>query len=86
MAINPRSKQIAAPVESNWPFGTKNYILFAVALVVIVIGFFLLSQGDTTWTAFFLVLGFCAIMPWAIYAKPGGGTAEPGETDQSESA
>lgn len=57
--------------DSNpWPFGTKNYVLFAVALVVITVGFILLAMGDTTWTAWFLVIGFCALMPWAIFARP----------------
>lgn len=86
MAIKPKSKQAAEPAGSLWPFGKKNYVLFAVALVIIVIGFVLLGQGDTTWTAFFLVLGFCVFMPWAIYARPDSGAADEGEAGSSESA
>ena len=85
MAIKPKSKKALEPAGSLWPFGRKNYILFAVALVVIIIGFVLLGQGDTTWTAFFLVLGFCVIMPWAIYARPNGESTEAGEPGSSES-
>ena len=65
-----KSKQTIETDSNPWPFGTKNYVLFAVALVVITVGFILLAMGDTTWTAWFLVIGFCALMPWAIFARP----------------
>lgn len=86
MAVKPKSKQVAAPAEADWPFGKKNYILFAVALIVIVIGFLLLAQGDTTWTAFFLVVGFCVIIPWAIYAKPSAENSSSTEAEGAEAA
>lgn len=70
--MNGKTKPRQAVETDNnpWPFGTKNYILFAVAVVVITVGFILLAMGDTTWTAWFLVIGFCALMPWAIFARP----------------
>jgi len=81
MAVKPKSQQAPVPTESLWPYGRKNYILFAVAIAVIVVGFVLLGAGDTTWTAFFLVLGFCVIMPWALFARPGDETSS---TDPAE--
>lgn len=52
-----------------WPFGRKNYLLFAVALVVISIGYVLLGQGSMTLAPLLLVVGYCALVPWAILAK-----------------
>jgi hypothetical protein len=65
-----KPRQVVETDSNPWPFGPKNYILFAVALVVITVGFILLAMGDTTWTAWLLVIGFCALMPWAIFARP----------------
>jgi Ca2+/Na+ antiporter len=65
-------KSTQAPVvraPEKWPFGRKNYILFAVALVVIVIGFFFLSTGDITIAPILLVAGYCVLVPWAILAR-----------------
>lgn len=65
-----KPKQAVETDSNPWPFGTKNYVLFGVALVVIIVGFILLAMGDTIWTAWCLVIGFCALMPWAIFARP----------------
>ena len=40
-----KSKTVDAPAF-DWPFGKKNYILFAIALVIIVIGYICLGYGD----------------------------------------
>ena len=61
----------------DWPFGKKNYILFAAALVVIITGFVALSMGDITLAPILLVIGFLALLPWAIMAR---GKPEPDET------
>ena len=59
----------------DWPFGKKNYILFAVALVIIIIGYICLGYGDDpnhpvtlTLAPILLVLGYLLI-PFAIMAK-----------------
>ena len=69
----PRKKSttpaVTAATPTPWPFGRKNYILFGVALVVIVLGFFLLSQNDITFAPFLVVVGYCVLVPWAIIAK-----------------
>lgn len=76
------AQMVRAP--EKWPFGRKNYILFAVALVVIVIGFFSLSQGSTSLAPVLLVVGYCVLVPWAILAKDKPTIASPGETPSSD--
>ncbi len=78
----PRKKStpaVTAAVPSAWPFGRKNYILFGVALAVIVLGFFLLSQNDITFAPLLLVVGYCVLVPWAIIARDHSKTETPGE-------
>lgn len=73
-----QSPVVRAP--EKWPFGRKNYILFTVALAVIVIGFFFLSTGDITIAPILLVSGYCVLVPWAILARDkekANPTAEP---------
>ncbi len=53
----------------TWPFGTRNYIAFAVALAVIALGFILLAQGSITWAPILLVLGYCILIPLAILIR-----------------
>jgi len=48
------------------PFSKKNYILFAVGIAVIVIGYIALGMGSITLAPIFLVLGYCVIIPIAI--------------------
>jgi hypothetical protein len=75
----------AVRAPEKWPFGRTNYILFGVALVVIVLGFLMLSQGSIDLAPVLLVLGYCVLVPWAILAKDKGpavvatdsSTAEP---------
>ena len=53
----------------EWPFGLKNYILFGVAIIVIVIGYFLLGSGSMTMAPILLVLGYCVLIPVSIMIK-----------------
>jgi hypothetical protein len=69
MATKTRKKKAAPAEEMRWPFGPKNYLLFAIALVVIVVGYILLSQGDITLAPILLVLGYCVLIPIAILVK-----------------
>jgi hypothetical protein len=82
-----KSKTVDAPAF-DWPFGKKNYILFAIALVIIVIGYICLGYGDDpnhpltlTVAPILLVLGYL-IIPFAIMAKGKPDAAE----SQSETA
>lgn len=52
--------------EESLGFSRLNYILMAVGLGMIVIGFILLAFGDITGAPILLVLGYCAVLPIAI--------------------
>ena len=69
---------------TRWPFGMKNYILFAVSIVVMVIGFIALGYGSMTLAPILLVLAYCVLMPLAIILKdrPENGSQAPETTDQ----
>ena len=69
--------------EIRWPFGTKNYLIFALALVVIVIGYVTLGYGSMTLAPVLLVLGYCVLIPVAIVIRDRtdeSGTAADGAT------
>jgi len=61
-------------VETNkdvmTPFGNINYILFAVGLVIITAGWFLLRAGRISISPIMLILGYCVVIPVAIILKP----------------
>lgn len=80
MATKTNKKNAITEVE--WPFGKKNYIVFAVAMAVIAIGYILLSQDDITMAPLLLVIGYCVLIPIAILIK--GRPAD--QSDSSTSA
>ena len=55
--------------ESKWPYGKKNYLIFAAALVVIILGYVTLGQGSITLAPILLVLGYCVLIPIALLVK-----------------
>ena len=52
--------------EGAAPFTIVNYILFAVGLLDIIIGWFLLRGGHITIAPVMLIAGYCGIIPLAI--------------------
>lgn len=66
-----KSKKVNSTVyeELAWPYGKKNYIYFAIALLVIIIGFILLGTGDKTFSPILLVLGYLVLIPYALMVK-----------------
>lgn len=69
--------------EAKWPYGKKNYIFFAIALAVIIIGFITLGQGSITLAPILLVLGYCVLLPIALMIKDNGKEQAP-ETKPTE--
>lgn len=53
------------------PFSNINYILFAVGLIIITAGWFLLRAGHISISPIMLILGYCVVIPVAIILKPG---------------
>ena len=54
-------EQIVA--RSRLRFGPKNYFCLAAAIVSLVVGYALLSNGSTTLAPMLLVLGYCVFFP-----------------------
>jgi len=50
----------------EWPFGPKNYILFAIGILVIVVGYISLAAGSITLAPILLALGYCVLIPVSI--------------------
>ena len=79
MAIKPKKSQVSETTE-QWPYGKKNYIVFAAAIFVIIVGFILLGQGDDTFSVILLVVGYCVLIPAALILKDDSiEKAEPSE-------
>jgi fatty acid desaturase len=65
----PAHARTAAPTvedESTLRFSVKNLILLAAGLAVIVLGYVLLSGGDTVAAPLLLVLGYAVLIPLGI--------------------
>ncbi|MEA2031391.1 MAG: hypothetical protein U9N55_07345, partial [candidate division Zixibacteria bacterium] len=52
-----------------WPFGKRNYIVFAIAFVTIILGYITLGQGSITLAPVLLVIGYCILIPIALIIK-----------------
>lgn len=80
-----KAKKTAEPDHEDlgWPFGPKNYIAFAIAMAVIIIGYLCLAYGtdqappDPTQESFvsitlapiLLVLGYCVLVPVSLLIR-----------------
>jgi hypothetical protein len=49
--------------------GTRSILIFAVAILMIVAGFWTLSHGSLTLAPLLLVAGYCVVVPLAIMAR-----------------
>lgn len=67
--------------QFNWPFGKKNYIVFALALVVIIFGYISLGQGSITLAPILLVVGYCVLIPIALIIRDKKEEPEPAESE-----
>lgn len=59
-------------------FGRPNVLLFAAALVVIVVGYVLLGRGSVTAAPLLLVLGYVVLIPAGLLVGMGRGDPEGG--------
>jgi hypothetical protein len=83
MAVTKKKSPPAKPPGVSWPFGKTNYILFGVALLVLLVGYLLLWKGSITAAPILLVVGYCVLIPIAIIIRPNTTEAEPPESDRS---
>jgi hypothetical protein len=59
------------------PFTKKNYIIFAIGIFIIAVGYVTLGYGSITLAPILLVLGYCVLIPIAIIIN--GGKEKPKE-------
>ncbi len=78
-AQTPKTPKLE-PVKISWPFGRINYILFAIALAVIAVGYITLAGGSITLSPILLVIGYCVLIPIAIIVRPRKEAVETVET------
>ncbi len=64
----------------------RSIILFAVAILMIVVGFWTLARGSMTLAPVLLVAGYCVVVPFAIMARGGGADAAKGEDEGANSS
>jgi hypothetical protein len=69
MAVKPKpgkAKKVKEKEKDALGFTKRNYYLFLLGLVVIVVGFITLRMGSITLAPILLVLGYCVIIPLSI--------------------
>ena len=60
----------------SWSFGNRNYMLFGIGLLVIILGYIIMATGETESiqsvkiAPLILIIGYCIIIPAAILVKP----------------
>lgn len=81
MVVKAKKQSADSHEEIKWPFGKKNYIAFAIAMVVISLGYVSLGQGSITLAPVLLVVGYCVLIPVALLIK---GRPEEEESTGSE--
>ncbi len=71
MAKKKRKKEIIRPAVQTPSMHVLNWVLLAVAIVLIVLGFFSLSKGSVTLAPILLALGYCVVVPLALLLRFG---------------
>jgi len=56
-------------IEETVVFGKKNYLLFTLGIVSIILGYLTLSKGSITIAPILLVLGYVILIPVSIVIK-----------------
>ncbi len=71
-----RKKGIRArKTEIPWPFSKENYRLFAIGILILIVGYIFLAQGpwDSFWSRtlapILLVIGYTIILPASLLYK-----------------
>ncbi|MBN1465144.1 hypothetical protein JXA02_05240 [candidate division KSB1 bacterium] len=83
---NIKKSAVARPKGPALAFTRANYLIFALAIVVLIIGYLFLSIGPAdsvqslTIAPIILVIGYCVLVPLAIFWRK----KAPAPTDKSE--
>ncbi|MBU8934107.1 MAG: DUF3098 domain-containing protein [candidate division Zixibacteria bacterium] len=86
MATKDKKTNDPTQKDVRWPFGTRNYIVFAIALAVIILGYITLGQGSITLSPLLLVIGYCVLIPIALIIKDPSLKDEMGEEESQSQA
>ncbi|MCA9744088.1 MAG: hypothetical protein H6695_00800 [Deferribacteres bacterium] len=77
-------------VERELPFSRQNYIIFAVGVLLILIGYLALAQGpydsfsSMSIAPVLLVIGYCIVIPIAIMLRGKQTVADEAEVKQGD--
>ena len=61
--------------SNNWPFNKKNYLLFGIGILVIILGYRIMATGEVNsfqsvkLAPILLVIGYLVIIPLSIFYK-----------------
>ena len=61
--------------RNNWPFNKKNYLLFGIGILVIILGYVIMATGTVNsfqsvkLAPIILVIGYLVIIPLSIFYK-----------------
>ena len=61
--------------SNNWPFNKKNYLLFGIGIIVIILGYIIMVTGEVNsfqsvkLAPVLLVIGYLVIIPLSIFYK-----------------
>lgn len=83
MVVVKKKKSAVAKEDPDWPFGLRNYLVFILALVIIIIGYISLGYGSITLAPVLLIAGYCVLIPIAIMIK---GRPDEADTVRDEDA
>lgn len=70
-----KQSRAAKQVKELFGFTRTNYIIFFAGLITIILGYFALAQPPVsgfmtlTLAPILLVIGYCVLVPWAIFWK-----------------
>ena len=60
---------------NNWPFNKKNYLLFGIGIIVIILGYVIMATGEVNsfqsvkLAPVLLFIGYLVILPLSIFYK-----------------
>jgi len=76
--VREKSARKARFAAGSLPFTRKNYIIFGIGILMIIIGYFFLAQGPAdsflslSVAPVFLVVGYCILIPLSILYRDRG--------------
>ena len=74
-----KKKKKEEKARFKWPYGPRNYIIFAVGIAAIIIGYIALGLGSISIAPILLVLGYCVLIPISIIIRDNKASAPPTE-------